>query len=328
MQRNVFAYVDDIVVVSTKKTTQIDDLAETFANMRRAQLKLNSKKCVSGEQKGKVLGCLLFVKGIEANQDKINAIIHMKPPTVQKRSSKTNRQKCSAESVHVQTSGTKPTISHSTQGLWQFSVGARIAGSFRQTQRSHKKVAHSSKSVAKSTTHRIRLHHAHSGKKSPRARKEICKEGRKLSKQVPIYFISEALADSKKYYSEMEKICYTIVMSARKLRHYFKAHRVRVLTNQPPNDIFRNQDCSGRIGKWAMELSEHVIDFDKRSAIKSQVLVDFIAGWTEPSSYIEGLVIDTPWQLYYDGAWGSFGVRAAAILISPSGIKLRYAAHL
>jgi ribonuclease HI len=40
------------------------------------------------------------------------------------------------------------------------------------------------------------------------------------------------------------------------------------------------------------------------------------------------LVIDTPWQLYYDGAWGSFGVRAVAILISPSGIKLRYAARL
>jgi hypothetical protein len=73
-------------------------------------------------------------------------------------------------------------------------------------------------------------------------------------------------------------------MSARKLRHYFKAHRVRVLTNQPINDIFRNCDYLGRIGKWAMELSEHVIDFEKRSVIKSQVLVDFIADWMEPLS--------------------------------------------
>jgi hypothetical protein len=69
---------------------------------------------------------------------------------------------------------------------------------------------------------------------------EISKEGRKLPHQVPIYFICEALADSKKYYSEMEKICYTVVMSARKLRHYFKAHKVMVLTNQLLNDIFRN----------------------------------------------------------------------------------------
>jgi hypothetical protein len=65
------------------------------------------------------------------------------------------------------------------------------------------------------------------------------------------------------------------------------------------------------IGKWAMELSEHVIDFEKRNA-----------DWTEPASYTEGPVIESPWQVYYDGAG------AAAILISPSEIKLRYAAQL
>jgi hypothetical protein len=44
--------------------------------------------------------------------------------------------------------------------------------------------------------------------------KETMKEDKKISHQVPIYFISEALAGSKKYYSEMEKICYAVVMSA------------------------------------------------------------------------------------------------------------------
>jgi hypothetical protein len=98
--------------------------------------------------------------------------------------------------------------------------------------------------------------------------------------------------------------------------------------NQPLNDIFGNHDSSGRIGKWAMELSEHVIDFEKRSAIKSQVLADFIADWTKPSSYTEGTFVDTPWQVYCDRAWGVSGAGAAAILKSPSGIKLRYAAQL
>jgi hypothetical protein len=126
----------------------------------------------------------------------------------------------------------------------------------------------------------------------------------------------------------MEKICYAMVMSARKLQHYFEAHRVRVLTNQPLNDICGNRDSSSRIGKWAMELSEHVIDFEKRNAIKSQVLADFIADWMEPSSYTKGTVIDTPWQVYCDRAWGVFGAGVAAILKSPSGIKLRYAGRL
>jgi hypothetical protein len=114
---------------------------------------------------------------------------------------------------------------------------------------------------------------------------------------MPIYFVSEALAGSKKYYSEMEKICYVVVMSTRKLRYYFEAHRIRVLTNQPLNDIFGNHDSSGTVGKWAMKLSEHVIDFEKRSTIKSQVLADFIAHWMKPSSYTEGEVVDTPWQV-------------------------------
>jgi hypothetical protein len=58
--------------------------------------------------------------------------------------------------------------------------------------------------------------------------REILKEDKKLSHQVPIYFISEALASSKKYYSEVENICYVVVMSARKLQHCFKAHGVIV----------------------------------------------------------------------------------------------------
>jgi hypothetical protein len=79
MQMNVFAYVDDIVVTRRKKVTQIQDLAETFVNMRREQLKLNLEKCVFVIQRGRVLGCLVSVKGIKANPDKINTIVHMKP---------------------------------------------------------------------------------------------------------------------------------------------------------------------------------------------------------------------------------------------------------
>jgi hypothetical protein len=84
MERNIFAYVDDIVVASRKKETQLQDLPETFANMRRPQLKLNYDKCVFGVSRGKVLGCLVSVKGIEPNPDKINAIVHMKPPGFRK----------------------------------------------------------------------------------------------------------------------------------------------------------------------------------------------------------------------------------------------------
>jgi hypothetical protein len=77
-----------------------------------------------------------------------------------------------------------------------------------------------------------------------------------------------------------------------------------------------------------MKLSKYVVDFKKRSTIKSQVIADFIAEWTEPSSYNEGPMTESPWLIYFDRAWGNAEPGAVAILISPSGIKLRYAARL
>jgi hypothetical protein len=63
------------------------------------------------------------------------------------------------------------------------------------------------------------------------------KEEGKL-KQIPVYFASEALSGSKLFYSELEKIAYAVVMVARKLRHYFEGHRIRVITNQLLKDLF------------------------------------------------------------------------------------------
>jgi hypothetical protein len=79
IRRNILAYVDDIVE-SVQRRDHISDLAETFANLRAANLKLNPEKCVFDIHKGKVLGCLVSTKGIEANPDKIKALVEMQDP--------------------------------------------------------------------------------------------------------------------------------------------------------------------------------------------------------------------------------------------------------
>lgn len=73
-------------------------------------------------------------------------------------------------------------------------------------------------------------------------------------------------------------------MASRKLKPYFQEHKIRVLSAQPLDALFRNPEAIGRIAKWAAELNEFVIDFEHRSAIKSQVIADFIADWT-PSAF-------------------------------------------
>jgi hypothetical protein len=145
--------------------------------------------------------------------------------------------------------------------------------------------------------------------------KEIILNGKTAKQHFPVYFVSEILTRSKRFYSEVEIFCYVVIMSAHKFRHYFKAHTIRVLTDQPLHGIFRNMDSSRRISKWEMELSEYVVDFEKRSAIKSQVLADFVAEWTEPGSATVGEALEEPWLVHCDRAWGAAAGNVLRLLV-------------
>jgi hypothetical protein len=80
MGRNVEAYVDDIVVKTRESHTFIEDLEETFTNLRKVNIKLNPTKCAFGVPSGRLLGFLMSHRGIEANPDKVKAIEEMRPP--------------------------------------------------------------------------------------------------------------------------------------------------------------------------------------------------------------------------------------------------------
>jgi hypothetical protein len=147
------------------------------------------------------------------------------------------------------------------------------------------------------------------------------------SKKIPVYSASEALSGSKLFYSELEKIAYAVIMAARKLRHYFEGHRIRVITNQPLNDLFTNKEASTRIIKWGAELSEYTVDFERRSAIKSQVLADFVVDWTSPTHNLDEETL-TPWVVQCDGAWCHKGVGISAVVTSTTGVVIRYSARL
>ena len=78
--RNVEVYVDDMFVKSLDEGKHLDDLQETFNTLRRYSIKLNPSKCAFGVASGKFLGFMVSHRGIEANPEKIKAILDMKPP--------------------------------------------------------------------------------------------------------------------------------------------------------------------------------------------------------------------------------------------------------
>ncbi|XP_077251992.1 uncharacterized protein LOC143891256 [Tasmannia lanceolata] len=181
--------------------------------------------------------------------------------------------------------------------------------------------------------------------------------------QKPIYYVSKVLHDAETRYQRVEKLVYALVMAPRKLRPYFQAHTIKVLTGQPLRQILHRPDTSGRLVKWAVELSEFDIKYLPRPAIKAQVLADFIAECTMPDSgsgseavlptaaepatfeqqvKTEAVPLTGPedapsptsplpcseeplWEVYVDGSSNKGGSGAGLVLTGPDDFVLNYA---
>jgi hypothetical protein len=110
---------------------------------------------------------------------------------------------------------------------------------------------------------------------------ERSEEGKAHRVQRPIYFLSEVLSPSKQRYPHYQKLAYNVFTTARKLQQYFAVHPIIVVNETPLSNILNNPEAIGRVSLWGIELSPLVITYEKRKAIKSQVLPDFTAEWLE-----------------------------------------------
>ena len=129
----------------------------------------------------------------------------------------------------------------------------------------------------------------------------------------------------------MDKLILALVTTTRRIRPYFQAHTIKILTEHPMKQILHKLETSRRLIKWAIELSEFDIRYKPRTAVKGHVLIDFIVEFTpsntpaKPTETTQ-LAPDLPiWRLYVDGAVNSQGSGAGLILTSSDGIDVEYA---
>ena len=151
--------------------------------------------------------------------------------------------------------------------------------------------------------------------------------GEEGTKQLPIYYVSKALLDEETRYSHLEALALALMVAAHKLRPYFQAHPVVVVTSFPIKLVLHKPEVSVRLTKWAVELGEYDIIFWPAMAVKSQALADFVAEFSPallPALEQEvrlqsGIKEEGEWILHVDGSSNVRGAGVGIVLTSPTG---------
>jgi hypothetical protein len=327
----VEVYVDDIVVKTKRGSTLVEDLTLVFDKLRATRTKLNPDKCVVGVSAVKLLGFLVSYQGIEANPEKIKAIEAMRPPARIK----------DVQKLMGSLAALSRFISRLAERALPFFKLLRKSGPFSWTEEVKQAFRELKQHlvslpilVAPEPAEPLYLYitAATEAVSMVLVVERTALEGQEpedsgpatgvRTVQRPVYYVSEVLHEAKTKYLETHKLLYVVLIASRKLRHYFQAHRVVVVTSFPLRAILHNSNATGNIAKWAAELAELQLDFQPRHAIKSQVLADFIIEWTPPQASLGvWILIRTP-HLWSPGVRSSPSPTGRSTSTDPPANKL------
>lgn len=147
--------------------------------------------------------------------------------------------------------------------------------------------------------------------------------------QHPVYYVSRSLLDAEKRYPQLEKLALSLVMASRKLKSHFKSHNITAVTSFLIKNVLTKPDISGRLAKWDIKLREYDLIYELRTAIKSQVLADFITYFSvaqqieakKEMSDISNKTLEL-WTLLINDSSNSKGSGLGIVLTSPQGTQI------
>ncbi|XP_008219638.1 PREDICTED: uncharacterized protein LOC103319819 [Prunus mume] len=327
-------YADDMLAKSRTARGHLENLALMFGILKDYRMRLNPTKCAFGVFSGKFLGFMISQRGIEANPEKIKAIIDMETPKTQKDiQSLTGHSAALIRFISKATDKCVPFFKALKGGKHHIAWTPECDQTFQNLKNNMSHAPLLSKplpgevlllylSVSNTAVSSVLI--------------------RKLERaELPIFYVSKALQSAELRYPPLEQLALALVVSARRLRPYFQAHEITVLTNQPLRQVLQKPETLGRLVKWAIELGEFDIQFKPRPAEKGQAVTDFISELTPalsespfPSAIptaperTEAGHFDTSvplWILHVDGSANQQGCSASLVLTTPDGGKIEYA---
>src|SRR3954469_3219968 len=237
IDKNVQVYIDDVVVKTAKKITLLEDLRQTFDNLRRYRLKLNPTKCTFGVPVGKLLGFLVSSRGIEVNPSKITAIQNMELPK-----SLNDVQKFTGclESLSrfVSRLGEKAMpLYHLMRKNDKFIWTPQADSAFHEL----KKMLSSAPILASPLPREPMLLYIAATNQVVSAIVVVERDEEGKKQQRLVYYMSEVLSNSKQNYPHYQKMTYGVYMAAKRLKHYFQEHPIREIHEAHITNILNTQ---------------------------------------------------------------------------------------
>ncbi|GKC53526.1 putative nucleotidyltransferase, ribonuclease H, partial [Tanacetum coccineum] len=304
--RKIEVKADDMVIKSDSEEEMLADIKETLGRLRAINLKLNSRKCSFRVEEGIYFGHLIMKQGIRADPSKLAAL-----------------NRFLSKSAKKALPFMKILKTYTSGNMVQWTTEANK--SFRRM----KECLESLPTMVIPTKGETLTVYLAASKRNV----SVVLMAKREKKQAPIYFVSRTLHEVEQKYPELEKLILALVYAARKLRRYFQAHLIQVLSDMSIKQVLAKLEKSGRLAKWAIKLGEHEIEFKGINSIKRQILADFPAE-TSPIEREEEKngeakrkepEPENTWKLFTDGASSSDGLRAGLMLVNPEGKEYTYA---
>uniref|UniRef100_A0A2N9ER61 RNA-directed DNA polymerase n=1 Tax=Fagus sylvatica TaxID=28930 RepID=A0A2N9ER61_FAGSY len=302
MHREIEDYVDDIVVKSKTREDHFGILKKVFKRCRLYKLKMNPLKCAFEVSTGKFLGFLVHQCGIDVDPVRASAIATMKPPTTHKELKsflgKLSYIRRFIPGLVAVTSAFAPLLKKGAPFHWSI-----------ECQEAFEKLQ-----IVK----QLGL---------------LIAQGNDDGVGQPIYYVSRTLKDEESRYSGAERSCLALIYASQRLRHYFLAHKVQLMTKSHPiRSLLQRPVLSGRLAQWLLQLSQYEIIVETSTAIKSQAIADLLAQFPgEDNSFITDEVpgeinevflaglADSIWTLKFDGSSTATSAGAGIVLYKDNG---------
>nr|GEU78349.1 reverse transcriptase domain-containing protein [Tanacetum cinerariifolium] len=269
--RNIEVYVDDLMVKSYTEAEMMRDIEETFRTLRQVNMKLNPKKCSFGLAEGVFLGYVITPEGIKPCSDKTAVVLQLPSPRTVKEVQSLNGKLASLNRFLSKSAEKSLPLFQTLKKRIKKSDFRWTAEAEQAFQQLKQHLSELPLLVAPKPQEELIMYLS----ATYRAVSAVLMTERGTTK-TPIYFISRALQGPKLNYSPMEKLVLSLVFAAKRLRRYFQAHPITVITDQPIKQVMTRPDVAGRLQKLSIMLGEHNITYRPRTSVKGKILADFL----------------------------------------------------